>query len=440
MKKRKYISVIWLTYILLNIKGSVFAQTWNLNQCLDFALSTNLQLKELELNVKLSEQDLKFHQNKQLPKLSATLNNGLFSGFQQVFSGDFVGEYKAVQSYNNNLYASASIDVWNKNAQQLKIENKKTGLNTARLDIEQSKLQLQIEIISKYYSVLIAKERKHIAEETYKNSQVQYEKSEKLYNLGYLSIKDLNDAKANLVQDKQNFQVENLNERRIRLELAQFLQIKNKKKFDVNAVLEDDLYKLYDIDKIIESALEKSPKILISEQKINQNENEIKWYKAQYYPKITLSYQIGTSSQYLFNLNNLPMSKQFNNNFFQTLILGIQIPIFSQLSNKIQIQKLKIKQDLQENKIEQEKLSLKDEIENIYFDILAARVNYQIATENEEVTKAAYQFAEKSFEIGKVNLYELNINRNNYLIAQLKVIQTKYEVYFKQSILENYQK
>jgi hypothetical protein len=42
MKKRKYISVIWLTYILLNIKVSVFAQTWNLNQCLDFALSTNL--------------------------------------------------------------------------------------------------------------------------------------------------------------------------------------------------------------------------------------------------------------------------------------------------------------------------------------------------------------------------------------------------------------
>lgn len=71
---------------------------------------------------------------------------------------------------------------------------------------------------------------------------------------------------------------------------------------------------------------------------------------------------------------------------------------------------------------------------------MAARVNYQIAAENEEVTKAAYQFAEKSFEIGKVNLYELNINRNNYLIAQLKVIQTKYEVYFKQSILENYQK
>lgn len=437
---KKNIYLIYFIYLLLSLNTKNFAQTWSLEQCLDHAFITNLQIKELKLNEKLAEQDFKFEKNKQLPVLSATLNNSLSTGFQQVFSGDFVGEYKAVQSYHNNLYASSSIDIWNKNAQKLKIENEKINIKTARLDIESKKFQIQLEIISKYYSLLITKERLKVAEERYKNTQIQYEKSEKSYKLGFISSKDLNDIKVNLIQDKQNFITENISEKRMRVELAQLLQIEDKTNFDIYATPNINLYKIYDINKIIEFTLIKNPKILKSEQKINKNKNDILRYKAQYYPKITLSYQIGTSYQDLFNYNNLSMSEQFNNNFFQTLIVGIQIPIFSQLSNKIQIQRLNINHKIEENKIEQEKLNLKNEIENIYLDIIEAQENYQIAKENEEVTKAAYLFAEKSFEIGNINWYELNINKNNYLISQLKVIQSKYEILFKQSILETYSK
>ncbi len=72
------------------------AQVYSLEQCIDIAIKNNFQLKQEILKSDYKEQELQFQKNVRKPVLSSQINNGLSSGFQQVFSGNFVGEYKSV--------------------------------------------------------------------------------------------------------------------------------------------------------------------------------------------------------------------------------------------------------------------------------------------------------------------------------------------------------
>ena len=88
--------------------------------------------------------------------------------------------------------------------------------------------------------------------------------------------------------------------------------------------------------------------------------------------------------------------------------------------------------------IDEQKTLINNEIETILFEIKSNHKMYLLAVENEEQSKLQYDFNLKNYELGKINLYELNISRDNYVLAGLKKIQSKYEVLFKQKQLALY--
>ena len=200
------------TSIALLLSTNTFPQKkWDLQDCFSYAYKNNLQIKEASLAQQIQAKEVKFQKNKRLPTLSARINNGFSYGFQQVFSGEFVGQYKEIQSYRNDGAVNASIVLWNKNAQKIRIENEEINLINSLLATQQKKIELQMEIIAKYYSVLIAKERLELAKQVFENREKQKENKEELYQLGNIARNLLSQEKANWIQDWQTYQTEKIN-------------------------------------------------------------------------------------------------------------------------------------------------------------------------------------------------------------------------------------
>lgn len=414
------------------------AQVYSLEQCIDIAIKNNFQLKQEILKSDYKEQELQFQKNVQKPVLSSQINNGLSSGFQQVFSGNFVGEYKSVQSYANQGSLDFSMNIWNKNAQQIKIESEKINVKIAQLAIENQKFSLSLEVMAKFYNVLIAKERLKIAEQIYTNRKNQFEKEERLYKVGQISLSKLNNNKVYLIQDQQNLQNEKNNYDRSKLELAIILQISHKNELEVLDEAPNSTFETINFEKQSKRDFRNFPRIKLEEEKLKYTENEVKFLKTRYYPKMGFNYRIGTSAQQVFEFPNLTFPEQYRNNLFQTASLSLNIPIYSQGNNNVRLQQAKINQQIQLVVIDEQKTLINNEIETILFEIKSNHKMYLLAVENEEQSKLQYDFNLKNYELGKINLYELNISRDNYVLAGLKKIQSKYEVLFKQKQLALY--
>ena len=71
-------------------------------------------------------------------------------------------------------------------------------------------------------------------------------------------------------------------------------------------------------------------------------------------------------------------------------------------------------------------------LQQIQQEIEASEENYKVSIENEKRQREAFQLTEKSYELGKITRYEMELARNNLVISELTKIQTKYEMLFKQ--------
>jgi len=116
----------------------------------------------------------------------------------------------------------------------------------------------------------------------------------------------------------------------------------------------------------------------------------------------------------------------------------LQIPVFNQGNTKTKIHQSKLKRELQKIKLAQEKQDITNTVETLYFDIMAAKQNYAAATKTEKQTKEVYQFSAKLYEIGEINTFEFTGKKNEYVFSQLKKTQIKYELLYKQKIIESY--
>lgn len=432
--KKNFTAMNFLLYslLLLTCLNTFSQKKWSLDDCITYAFKNNLQVHESISLQKTQIKELEFQKNKRLPSLSATINNGLSYGFQQVFSGEFVGQYKEIKSYGNDVRMNASITLWNKNALKINIQKEEINLKNTLLTTQQKKFELQLEIIAKYYSVLIAKERLQIAKQIFENTNSHKKNKEKLFRLGNISKSVLSEEKSNWIQDWQTYQSERIHKEKALFELAILLQLPDRKNFDIAKNSKEIISKKRKLHEIIALALTNRASIKIAEQKVKIAENDISNYKTQYYPKVTLNYSLGTSAQQIFGNENMPFITQFRNNFYQYGSVGIQIPIFNQGNTKTKIELSKTKRGLQKIKLSQEKQAIKNTIETLYFDLMAANENYLAAIETESQTKEVYLFSENLYEIGKINSFEFNGKKNKYVLSQLRKTQNKYELLFKQ--------
>jgi outer membrane protein len=364
----------------------------------------------------------------------------LGSGYNIGFQSNLQGTTEIAQSFNSNLGISSSVILYNGGSLKLNLEKSLIDLKSIDWVFEKTKNDLTLQIIQNYYTILLNKEIQKGAEKSLEISTQNLEKTEKLFKAGKIPEANLYEVKATNTNDKQIVENAKINCERAKFNLTQTLQLENYKDFELeNFVINDEfLMQLYDVDEIVNYSYLTQPKIKEINNKMESALVSLKIAQSSLKPSISLNYSYGVSYLQFFNQLNIPFLEQLKNNQINQVSLGVSVPIYSKFQNRGKIEQEKINIESQKLELEKEKLTIRQTILSAYFDVNSSIENYKSQKQAVESFKKALEFSKKSYDAGFITIYDYTISRNNYFISLSKLIQTKYDLLFKQKILAFY--
>lgn len=430
------------------IVGFISAQkVWSFNDCLSYARENNLQVLASKLNEQVQESNLKIAKKEKLPDLKGTITNGITFGplATQKVTQDGVTDftidsyYKYTEGYQNNLALESSMILYNNRRLRLTEEKNAFLVQQNQYTTEKIKNDISLQLVGNYLTVLLNKELLGVQLNSMDTQAKDKDRNEKLYNAGSIPLSTLYESKSNLANAKQTYENAKIEVDRSLMVLAMLLQ-KDYRDFQIEDVkVSDDIgMPLINLDDIINYAFNNQPVIKSAELGVESAKKDIDIAKTAFYPSITGGYKVSTFYQDYFDRSSKSIDDQWYDNHSQMVSVGVNIPIFSKGTNKIKVQQSRINQLIQENQLDQEKLNLKQNIQTSYFDVNSAYQTFTSAKELVESTELSYEFAQKSFTAGKINIYDLNTARNNYFNALSQMLQAKYSFLFRLKILDFY--
>lgn len=425
--------------ILFPLWGQGGCQTrFSLNQCIEYAYKQNFEVKLKELRLKQSENTLQQSQKAIYPNLSGSFSQGINSGRSiDPFTNDFV--QRTISS--NSFGANTNFTIFNGFSLKNQIIQNQYNAEADQVEIQRAKNELRIRITLAYMQVLMNQELSKIAQEQIQNIQSQYARVKALVNEGNMPKTNLIDLDAQLataeydaLNTKNNIDVS-------KLSLAQLLAFPNFVAYDIeNNSIEEKTLLLN--DNYLQNILSNSyfqPIIKSAELRVRSANVGIRLAESGKYPSVSLgagfgsAYSSAASKEYNY-FNQLG----FNLNQFARL--SINIPIYTNGQVQGRITNAQINQKITEIQLSQTKLQLKQEIEQAYLGAKITQEKFIAAQKQISVQQIAYDSAKDRFLEGLLQAIELNTFRINLEKAKSNLIQSKYEFYFRKTILDFYVK
>lgn len=433
MKKLFFLSAVILAAFMAKAQ-----QPWTLEQCIDYAMEHNVGILQSRLQQQNADYQLKMSQNAWLPSVSANASEGL--GFGQ--SPSYTGVYVSDNSSSASVGLSVSVPLFQ--GLNLYNTNKANQLNydASVQDLEAAKRELRLAIMAYYMEVVYCKELLGVAEKQLELSESQHQRTQELFQVGRLPESNVYESAAQVATDRASL-TEAQNNLMLRLlDLAQALEIDDTEDFDVVApesFISDEL-PLTTPQNTIQHALNHQPEMLAAKLRLQQAHYDLKAAKSAWYP--SLSFYGGYSNgyyHYFTNDNaNIPLSQQLKTNGRTQLGLSLNIPIFNSMQTKYRVKMTELGIENQQLNIENTSKKLKKEIQQAYYNAVAAKEKYVAAENSLKSSQLAYDYAQAGFEAGKTTLMELNESKNRLYKAQSSQLQAKYEYLYRCKVMAFY--
>jgi outer membrane protein len=419
--------------LFLGFSACVLGQKqWTLAECIAHAKQQNLQVKQQLLATKYQEINLKMAKNDYLPNISANLGQNI-----NLSQNALGGELYRNHNFGHQLSLNAGMVLFNHGKIKKNIQKNQLELEATHQELEALQLNLSVQISQVYLQILLQKELVEINKNNLDFAQKMLKKAKISTEVGSAAPSVYYEAQANVSRDLQQYESAKIEVARACFNLAQWLQLPDDKNFDVATPTPMPLAALPQYDELfLQENIASQAAIKGAKLRIEAAEKQIEIQKTAYWPTVSANVMLGDS--YKANLGPLgPLSspnvgfwEQYKHNFTQQVSLNASIPIFNQGNTRQLIQQAKINQEVAHNALEQQTQKLKQSLKQLIFDAENHQKRYQMAIDAEKATSIALDFAQKSYDAGKTNIYDLNMARNSHLQAQSVAVQSKYSYWF----------
>lgn len=462
-----------LSAVFLFIVVNVSAQNskMSLKQCIETALANNILVKQSGLQAEAANVNQKQAKANLLPDL-----NGNFGyGFNRGRNVDpLTNSYINQQLTSSSVGLSSGVILFNGMRLQNLIKQNNFSYEAAKLDLQQSKDNLTLNVILAYLQVLSNEDVLATAKAQRDVTQKQVERMEVLVKEGAAANYLLADLKGQLGNEEISIiNSENALQQSI-LGLCQLMNIDYNpemqlEKTDVDLPAEKYATNAADV---YQSSLQNLALIKANNFKINSAEKGIKISQSGFYPTLSLGGNLGSSysslaqtltpttitqeqtgSYVIINGNQNPVlrqqqnysasktgyAKQLNNNLGTFVGINMQIPLFNSFQTKNRVKLAKI--NLANTKLESEntKLQLKQNIEQAYLNMTGSFNRYKVLSEQVKNFEESFRAAEVRFNTGVINSAEYLISKNNLDRTKINLAQSKYEYLFRTKLLDYFQ-
>lgn len=450
-------------------------QAWTLGACIDHAATHNLDIQRGENAVKLAEVNTLQSQLAFLPSLN--FNGGYYWNFGLTID-PITNTRQPGSRQTLGTTASTNWTLFGGGRNYYQLQQAKMNEVAAMYQLAELSNNVSINIASAYLQILVNKQLLEVAEGQLTASEQSFKRTQILYENGALSKDNFLQAMAQVKSDEgtaisaRNALVLS------KLMLYQMLQLdEDFEGFDVVAP-EVDLtagaMRGYNDEALLSSAVEKQPSVKLANANINAAEYATKLAEGGRYPSVAFSAQLnsnyvqglpyfteyytlttytlvenpltGSIDQVPQEINipdpnsmvNYTVGNQLMDNWNQFVGIGIQVPIFNSGQVHSAVQRAKIQEHNAQLDLRQSELTVRQTIERAYLDAVGALAIFDASQSAATASKEALDNARTNFELGTISAFDFSLSQNQYMAAESRAIQSKYDYLFKVKVLEFY--
>jgi outer membrane protein len=452
-----------------------FAQgPWDLEKCIEHALSNNLSIKQSELNLELTELNQDRNLGAFLPSLNASGSHGYNWG-QTI--DPFTNSFATERIQSNSFGISTGMTLFNGFQILNSYKQGSVNIERSKADLQKMKNDVALNVANAYLNVLFNQEFLNIARFNFESSEEQVKRIEQLVEVGAAPEGNLMEIKAQNASDKAAVVNAENNLNIAMLGLTQLLRLEGieAKNFSIASPqdLEPEAGSLAGSAALaVENAVNTFPEIKSAQAGIIAAEQDLSISKGAISPRLSVSFSYGTGYS---GANNIPVGElqyegdqpiglvqntnevviapvfgydefetkpfgdQLSDNINSSLFFQLTVPIFNGFNTKTNIAQNKVRQLQAEFTLEQVQQQLSQDVERAYADALAAYNNYLAAEASVEATNLAFEYATVQYEAGVINAVDYTNSRIRRDNAQADLIRNKYDYIFRTKVLDFYQ-
>lgn len=459
-----------LAVFLLTQLTNYAQEAWDVERCINYAWEHSLNIQQSQYGVEFEKVNKQQNKAQRYPNLNGS--TGLNLNFGR--SLDETTDAFTTQSIINSNYGlSTGVLLWNAGRLNKNIEQSDLLLQAASNDVEQAKRDIALSVGTAYLNALFAQENLGIVQNSLILTKEQLSQIDKLITAGSRPRNERLDIVAQMSTDEQQIVAAENN-----LQIA-ILNLKQLMNLDVETDITlvsppETIYIETDPDRltfqeVYNEALKHQPNIQAGESRLKSAELGVEIANTGKYPSIFANGNLGTAhsnrAKTIDGVSTVPVSSsviindapsvltvnqdipnvidqkyfsQLDGNLRYGVGLGASIPIYDNYNTKASVQRAKLNVLTTQTQNDQLHQTLRTNVQQTLSDARAAKRALQAAENTVEARKAAFDNAEKRFNLGAINTFEYVNAKNQYESSKINYIISKYDYLFRSKIVDFY--
>jgi outer membrane protein len=415
--------------------------TWTLQQCIDTALKNNIPVQRAGLQTQAAEVNWRQSKSNLLPDLSADLSHSFYSGRSiDPSTNSYVSQNNNGASYG----LSSGVVLFNGMTLQNRVKQNSFAYEASKMERQQSKDELVLNVILSYLSVLNNEDQVSVANQQASTTQAAFDRIQILSSQGAVKPSDVSDLKGQLMNDQLNM----LTAKNI-LETSKLtlLQLMNKdydstmhvEKIDAGEFLANYPSTANDV---FQNSLNQFALVKAVEYRKESALYGWKAVRGQLYPRLSLGGGINTYyssvTRTVGGTGKMPYTDQLKNFRSNYVGVGLSVPIFNRMVTRNQIKLANI--NLKDNELVEAntKQLLHQQIDQAYLNMNNAYERYKVLLTQVDAYNESFKAAEIRFKAGVGTSIDYLTAKDRLDRASLNLVNAKYDFVLRKKVLDYY--
>ena len=421
-------------------------KVWSLEDCINYALDNNIQVKQSELATESYDISLLESKLSIVPSLNASTSYGWSEGRTP---NPQTNIYNTQNSRQQFYQVNSQMTLFNGLQQYNNIKRAKYDLLASQFDADAMKDDISLMIAAGYLQILFSIELVKTAQDQVDITAQQISRTQKLVDAGTLAKGDLLEIQSQGAREEVNL-INAENQLNLAyLDLLQLLDMSASERFDIeqpNIVIEQASLELIPSEKVFEYAVINRPEIKSAEYRLESANKALAIARGSRSPVITLggSWNTSWSDQIREDFldpesGTMEYWKQVReNNPNKGWSISLSIPIFNGFQVSSYINRSKLATLNAEYELELTENEIRKTVETAYTDAIAAFKTYQANVKSLASFQESFKYMEQKFNVGLVNSLDYNIAKQQLTRAESDLITAKFDFVFKTKVLDFY--
>ena len=418
---------------------------WSLSRCIEYAKANNLNIKQAEIAIKLSELKLQQTKLSQYPTVifsdiqaidfgrSIDPGTNLFTDFDLIFN-------RAQISGSLPLIFSGSI----KNLKKAEQFN----LDALIIDFKRLTNETAATVASYYFRALLAREQIFLIHSDIEKTKKLQEIIGDAISIGVSTKLNLYRINVKLSLDSSNYIEANTNYKNSIFAIKSLLNLNSNEDFELETpeITEKERREFVELESaemIYKEAQTNQYKIKIDNLQVMAYEYKIKSSKAALLPTLSLEYNFNSFSANF--INDKPFrhwwdgfGNQMQGNFSRLVGLSVNFPLFNSGQYRMEYKRDKINLENIKSQSDIFNSQLKQSVYTAFENALGSFNNISQAEKAVSETEKIYELSLKLFSLGELNAQDILTAQSDLLKAKLTMTNNILDFYLKNKIVQFY--